>query len=112
VIPPIQCTVQSISVLDGFPQVSRVEPQRQVTEEQIDKSGAQTYFDGACQGDPPLCGSGGVIYLNEHVISFKAGLCRGANNLAELMALKLLPILSAEKGAQKLQIFGDLKLDE
>jgi ribonuclease HI len=50
----------------------------------------------------------GVIHLDDHhVISFKVGLGRGTNNKAELMALKLLLILSAEKGAQKLQIFDN-----
>jgi len=85
-----------------------VESQRKAFEEQIGKSGAWAYFDVDCQGDPPICGAGGVIHLDDHhIISFKVGLSRGTINKAKLMALKLPLILSAEKGAQKLQIFGD-----
>jgi ribonuclease HI len=40
-------------------------------------------------------------------LKFKAGLGRGTNNFDELMALKLVLILAAEKGVQKLQIFRD-----
>jgi ribonuclease HI len=55
-----------------------------------------------------MCGEGGVIYLNDQrVITFKVGLCKGTNNLAELMALKPLLILSAKEGVPNIQISGD-----
>jgi ribonuclease HI len=95
-------------ILNGFKQPTREKPQRQIVVKQTDKSGKWTYFDGTYQGDPPICGAGGVIYLNDaHVLKFKAGVGRGTNNFAELLDLMLLFMLSAEKGAHKLQICGD-----
>jgi hypothetical protein len=69
-------------------------------DEQIDKSIAWAYFDGTCQGDPPLCGVGRVIHFNDHhVITYKVRLGRGTNNMTGLMASKLLLNLATKKGA-------------
>jgi hypothetical protein len=40
-------------------------PSRQIYVEMIDRTRAWTYFDGACQGDPLVCGVDGVIYLKK-----------------------------------------------
>ena len=46
------------------------------------------FFDGASQGDPPIGGAGGVIFIDgTNKISFKLGLGRATNNKAKLSAL-------------------------
>eukprot|EP01018_Ginkgo_biloba_P023075 Gb_32325 [translate_table: standard] len=100
-ILPIQCALQSKTILDSFKQIHKEKSVRRVTEEQIDKKGAWAYFDGACQGSPPSCGVGRVLYLNDsHLFKFKASLGGDSNNFVELMALKLLMHLAAEKGTR------------
>jgi ribonuclease HI len=66
------------------------------------------YFDGASQGNPPVGGLGGILYLSSnHNIAFKAGIGQETNNYCELMALKLTLQLAQEYGVTQLQIFGD-----
>jgi hypothetical protein len=90
-----------MSVLEGFDWSKKEKPPRVIREEQIDKSGARAFFDGARQGDPPISGVGVLYLFNDHILKFKDGLGRGTNNLAKLMASKLLKMLVVEKGAQK-----------
>lgn len=74
----------------------------------MDKSKVRAYFDGASQGNPQICGAGGIIFLEKsHSLKFRAGLVQGTNNYAELMAFKLHLTLASEKGITNLQIFGD-----
>jgi ribonuclease HI len=71
---------------------------RQIIEEVIDRSGSWLYFDGETQGNPLVCGEGGIIYISEsHTMKFRAGLGHGTNNFVEIMVLKLALILVAEK---------------
>ena len=52
-----------------------------------------------------------MLYISDdHFFSFKAGLGMGANNFAELCALKLLLILARRNSLDKIQIFGDSQL--
>lgn len=68
--------------------------------EDIDKSGAS-------QGDLSIGGDGGIMFLSDsHFYKFQAGLGRATNNTAELMALKLVLMLAAQKGVQKFQMMG------
>lgn len=70
--------------------------------EDIDKSGAS-------QGDLSIGGDGGIMFLSDsHFYKFQAGLGRATNNTAELMALKLVLMLAAQKGVQKFQIWDVL----
>ena len=69
------------------------------------------YFDGASQGDPPLGGLGGVLYLSEnHKIQarFAPGNC--TNNKVELAALHLVLNLAINNNISQLQVFGDSKM--
>lgn len=43
-------------------------------------------------------------------LKFKAGLGRGSNYFAELMALKVALVLAIEKGTHRIQVFGDLQM--
>lgn len=46
-----------------------------IKEEQIDKSGAWAFFNGASQDDHFVCGASGVLYLfDDHFLKFKASL--------------------------------------
>ena len=78
---------------------------------EIDKSYAQGFFDGACQGYQGICGVGGFLFLKDnHSFSFKAALGIGTNNWAEMYALWLLMRLASEKGINQLQVLGDSNL--
>jgi ribonuclease HI len=60
------------------------------------------------QGTPSVCGSGVVLYLNEHHwLKFKEGLGEGTNTFVELRALKLLLHKDFENGCISLQVYGD-----
>ena len=79
--------------------------------EEIDKSFPWGYFDGVAQGEPNVCGGGGVLLLTKtHSFQIMSGLEEGSNNYAELMALKILLLVALEKGYRKIQIFGDSML--
>ena len=80
-------------------------------EELIDKDIPWGYFDGASQARQLSFGGGGVFYKSEdHFFHFSAGLGRGSNNYAELMALRLLLLFTLEQGCVSLQLFGDSML--
>ena len=80
-------------------------------EELIDKDIPWGYFDGASQDCQLSCGGGGVLYKSEdHFFHFSAGLGRGSNNFAKLMALRLLLLFALEQGCLSLQVFGDSML--
>lgn len=50
----------------------------QILVEELDTSGAWGCFNGAWQGDPPICGGGGILHLNDNrAYKFKPGLWRG-----------------------------------
>ena len=56
---------------------------RNIQQEVVDKSITYGFFDGSAQGNPPMCGSGAMLFLNEHhYIKFKEGLAKGTNNYA------------------------------
>ena len=79
--------------------------------EVIDKTYAWSFFDGFVAGVLNICGAGGMMYISDdHFFSFKAGLGMGANNFAELCALKLLLIFARRNSLDKIQIFGDSQL--
>jgi len=50
----------------GCTRDSKPEIFRLVVKEQIEKSIAWAYFNGAYQGDPPLFVVGSVIHINDH----------------------------------------------
>jgi ribonuclease HI len=107
-VPAIQCATQGMSILNRFKQTKNDKLSRNIFVEDIDRSGAWAYFDGASHGDPQLSGARGVIYLiDTHIIKFKAGMEIGSYNFAELMAQKLTLMLTAEKGVSNIQTFGD-----
>eukprot|EP01018_Ginkgo_biloba_P009885 Gb_00929 [translate_table: standard] len=103
-----KCTTQGLSILKCFPQLKQIKPPRQITSEIVNREGAWAFFDGAAQGEPQICGAEGILCIKAlHTIKFKAGLGKGTNNYAELMALKLRLFLAGEKGVSRLQVFGD-----
>jgi ribonuclease HI len=110
-ITPFLSATQSFNILKSFPRKKIVKAPRQIIEEVIDRSGSWLYFDGATQGNPLVCGAGGIIYISEsHTVKFRAGLGHGTNNFAEIMVLKLALILAAEKRTSHLQVSGDSML--
>ena len=95
----------------ALPRKSSMTSIRTIFVEVIDKTYAWGFFDGSVVGVPNICGAGGMMYISDdHFFSFKAGLGMGANNFAELCALKLLLILSRRNSLDKIQIFGDSQL--
>ena len=53
-------------------------------------------------------GAGVILYLAEnHSFELIVGLGESGNNRVELLSLKLLLILAAEKGCNNLNVFGD-----
>ena len=74
----------------------------------INKSIPWDFFDGASQGDPPLGGSGAVIFIleEEHIaINYGPGHCN--NNKVELAALWAVLEAALTWNLLHLQIFGD-----
>ena len=66
------------------------------------------FFYGLVVKYPHIRGAGGMLYLSvDHFFTFKAGLCMGTNNFAELYALKLLRTLARRNSLDKIQIFND-----
>ena len=58
-------------------------PQRLITNPEINKTIPWGVFDGASQGEPPLGGTGGVVYLNEEKkIEITCAHGRASNNKA------------------------------
>jgi hypothetical protein len=60
-ILPLQCALQSKNILNSFLQFKDDKPIRYVEEENIDRSVAWIYFDGAAQRNPQICGAGGSV---------------------------------------------------
>jgi hypothetical protein len=107
-ITPFLSTTQSFNIFKSFPRKKIVKAPRQYIEEVIDRFGSWLYFDGATQGNPLVCGVGGIIYISEsHTVNFRASLGHGTNNFPEIMVLKLALILATEKRTSHLQVFGD-----
>lgn len=78
---------------------------------EIDKSKAWRYFDGACQGNPGICGVGGIIFTRDnHVVAFKAAVGVGTNNKAKMFALWLMLKIVVERDITCLWITGDSNL--
>jgi len=69
------------------------------------------FFDGACQGHPPVCGVGVFLCINHnHYIHVCYAPERGTNDRAEFIALRTLLEIASIKDVKKLQIMGDSKL--
>ena len=77
----------------------------------INKEIPWDFFDGASQGDPPLGGSGAVLYMpNKQKIQAKFVQGHCTNNKAELAALHLVLELALNHNINQMQIFGDSKM--
>ena len=77
----------------------------------INKEIPWDYFDVASQGDPPLVGSGGVLYLLEKLkvqVRYAPGHC--TNNKAKLVALHAILELAVNINVTILQVFGETKM--
>ena len=69
------------------------------------------FFDGASQGDPPLGGSGAVLYMpNKQKIQAKFAPGHCTNNKVELTTLHLVLELPLNHNINQMQIFGDSKM--
>ena len=78
---------------------------------EINKGIPWAYFDGGSQGDPPLGGSGGVLYLSRfHKIQAKFSPGHCTNNKAELATLHMVLELAIKNNISQLQVFGDSKM--
>ena len=77
---------------------------------EINKNIPWAFFNGANQGDPPLGGSGGVLYLSDnHKIQARFSLGHCTNNKLELVALHLVLNLAINKNITQLQVFWGFK---
>ena len=95
-----------LDILSFFPQTKDVLAIRIITEEQIDQSMSWDFFDGASQDR--ICGGGDTFFLNQnHHFQIQMGLGAETNNVAELIALKILLCFALEKKCRRIQIFGD-----
>ena len=78
---------------------------------EINKTVPWDFFDDASQGDPPLGGSGGVIYFSDkHKVQAKFSPGHCTNNKAELVTLNLVLNLAIKHNITPLQVFGDSKM--
>ena len=78
---------------------------------EINKSIPWAFFDGASQGDPPLGGSGGVVYFSaNHKIHAKYSPGHYTNNKDKLGALHLFLNVAINNNISQLQFFGDSKM--
>jgi hypothetical protein len=69
------------------------------------------FFDEVCQGHPPICGVGVVLFRkHNHFIHVRCTPGRGMNNRVEFIALQTLLETASSKGLKKLPIMGDSKL--
>ena len=76
--------------------------------EEIDHLRPWGFFDGSSQEQQITCGGGGCLFISTtHSFHILAGMGRGSNNFAELMALKLVLLFVVEKDCHSLQVFGD-----
>ena len=99
---------QCIGTLQHFPQLKNTKPKRRVGVLELDKSIPWAFFDGPAQGNPLICGGGGIIYWSDQsFLVSRAGLGEGSNNYAEVMSLKLILLLAVEKNIRKINIMGD-----
>jgi ribonuclease HI len=74
----------------------------------VNKICSRGFFDGACQGLEQLCGLGGVLYISDsHYFTLISNCCKGTNNLAKLMALKILLRRAFDCSLRDLQVFGE-----
>ena len=86
-------------------------PRRELKASNIDKNIPWVFFDGVSQGEPPLGGVGGILFLDETKktkITFALG--QGTNNKAELSALWSVLGVAYEKQVQRIQIYGGSKM--
>jgi ribonuclease HI len=73
--------------------------------ETVNREESWAYFNGAAQGEPRVCGTGGVLNTKDgHCLKFRAGLDPRTNNFVEFTVLKLLLLLVV---VIRLQIYGD-----
>jgi len=99
---------QCMGILQAFPQVNPKQNPRNIGDLVIDKSIPWAFFDGAAQGNPLICGGGGIIFRGDsNYYCSRTGLGMGSNNCAEFMALKLLMLLAIEMEIKLLNIMGD-----
>ena len=92
--------------LSAFSHHIRATRQREVLVVDLDRSKPWGFFDGAEQNN--VCGGGALLYLSKtHFFEMIVGLGEGSNNFAEIMSLKLLLVLAAEKGVTTLNFMGD-----
>ena len=57
--------MQKLNQLQALP---NPKPTRNIKDPKIDKNKPWGFFDGSSQGEPPLEGAGGILYLNEDII--------------------------------------------
>ena len=68
------------------------------------------FFDKSSQGDRPIGGEGGIIFIyEENKISFKIGLGRNSNTKEEVSTLWETMKLASDKHITMLHIYGDYK---
>ena len=83
---------------------------RALTTPKLEKRYPWAFFDGASQGEAPIGGVGGVIYLTKiRKISFKLALGKATNSKAELTALWTTLKLAKDKQISRSHIYGDSK---
>ena len=86
-------------------------PRRVLKPSNIDKNTPWDFFDGASQGEPPLGGVGGILFMNETTktkITFSPG--HGTNNKEKLSALWSVLRIASKNHVRNLQLFGDSKM--
>jgi hypothetical protein len=77
----------------------------------IDYQTSWGYFNGANQGNPPMCGVGMVLFINHnHYIHIRYAPGLGTNNREKFLALWTFLETTKKKDVKKLQVMGDLKL--
>jgi hypothetical protein len=78
---------------------SKKHASKALNHEPTGRSRAWGYFDGANQGDPPICMARGTLFIsNTRFFRYKASLREGSINYVELLALKL---LDSKKGGSQ-----------
>ena len=84
---------------------------RELVPPEINKGIPWAFFDGESQGDPPMGGSGAVLYLpNNQKIQAKFEPGHYTNNKAKLAALHLVLELALNNNMTQMQVFGDSKM--
>ena len=101
--------MQKLNEHQAFP---NPKPTRNIKALEIDKNKPWGFFDGARQGETPLGGAGGILYLNEDTrFEIKFALRQGINNKAELVALWAVLKLAQEKTSPKFTALWGLQVD-